>query len=250
MPDPTATRTTWPISGPAAFSAISEWDHVRRYAPMANVILHTYWRSSASHRVRIALGYKGISYEPVFVNLLAGDQKKPEYKAKNPMGYLPTLVIDGNMYVESVAILELLEDLHPEPPLLPKKVEDRARVRALVEFVNAGIQPLQNLVVLEELSEDKELRLSWLRHFIGRGLAAFEALVARYEDETGMKGPFAFGESFTMADVLLVPQVYAARRYGVDLGPCPRVVRAEGEAAKLPFVAAAHPEAQPDAAKS
>lgn len=211
------------------------------------LVLHTYWRSSASHRVRIALGYKGLAYEPVFVNLLEGQQRAPEYKAKNPMGYLPCLVMDGAAYVESVAILELLEEKYPEPPLLPKTPEDRARIRALVQFVNAGIQPLQNLVVLEQVGEDKARRTAWLQHFIGRGLGAFEALVARYEEELGLRGPFVYGERFTMADVLLVPQVYAAKRYGVDLEAFPRVKRASEAAAALPFVAAAHPEAQPDA---
>jgi maleylacetoacetate isomerase len=166
---------------------------------MAKLVLHTYWRSSASHRVRIALGYKKLAYEPVFVNLLTDDQKSPAYRAKNPMGYLPCLLIDDKPFVESVAILELLEELHPEPPLLPRGAEDRARVRALVQFVNAGIQPLQNLAVLEQLGDDKERRLAWLRHFIGKGLVAFEALVARCEDETGNEGPFAFGERFTIA---------------------------------------------------
>lgn len=214
---------------------------------MASVVLHTYWRSSASHRVRIALGHKGIAYEPVFVNLLEGQQRSAEYKAKNPMGYLPCLVLDGAAYVESVAILELLEEKFPEPRLLPAAPEDRARVRALVQFVNAGIQPLQNLVVLEQVGDDKARRTAWLQHFIGRGLGAFEALVARYEQELGLRGPFVYGEHFTMADVLLVPQVYAAKRYGVDLDQFPRVKRASEAASALPFVAAAHPEAQPDA---
>lgn len=214
---------------------------------MPKLVLHTYWRSSASHRVRIALGYKKLAYEPVFVNLLENDQKSPAYKAKNPMGYLPCLLVDDKPFVESVAILELLEETHPEPPLLPRAPEDRARVRALVQFVNAGIQPLQNLAVLEQLGEDKERRTAWLRHFIGKGLVAFEALVARCEEETGHKGPFAFGERFTMADVLLVPQLYAARRYGVDLSGCPRVVRADKAASELPFVKDANPDVQPDA---
>jgi maleylpyruvate isomerase len=214
---------------------------------MASIVLHTYWRSSASHRVRIALGSKGLAYEPVFVNLLEGQQRSAEYKAKNPMGYLPCLVLDGMPFVESVAILELLEERFPEPALLPRSPEDRARIRALVQFVNAGIQPLQNLVVLEQVGEDKEKRLGWLRHFIGRGLGAFEALLTRHEEELGLRGPFAYGQHFTMADVLLVPQVYAAKRYGIDLDPFPRIRRANDAASALPFVAAAHPEAQPDA---
>lgn len=204
------------------------------------LVLYTYFRSSCSHRVRLALGAKGLAYEPVFVNLLQGEQKKPEYAATSPMGYVPCLVLDGERYVESVAIMELLEELHPDPPLLPKTPKERARVRALVEIVNAGIQPLQNLSVLDKVGDDKQARLAWLRHFISRGLAAFEAL-------TDERGPFAFGERFTMADCALVPQLYAARRYGVDLEPFPRIRRVDEASKTLPFVASAYPDAQPDA---
>jgi maleylpyruvate isomerase len=214
---------------------------------MAELVLYTYWRSSSSHRVRIALGYKGLAYRSEIVNLLEKEQKTDAYKKNNPMGHIPCLLVDGKPFVESVAICELLEELHPTPALLPKAPEDRARVRALVEIVNAGIQPLQNLTVLERVGEDKDVRLGWLRHFITRGLTAFEALVERHEAESGAKGPFAYGEAFTMADAFLVPQVYAARRYGVDLGPLRRVVRAEAAAQELPFVKDARPEAQPDA---
>ncbi|MBC7018289.1 glutathione S-transferase N-terminal domain-containing protein, partial [Salmonella enterica] len=109
--------------------------------------LSTYWRSSCSFRVRIALGYKKLAYESVCVNIVQGEQHVPGYRAQNPIGHVPTLTIDGVDYVESVAILELLEELHPEPPLLPKLPHERARVRGLVETINAGIQPLQNLAV-------------------------------------------------------------------------------------------------------
>jgi maleylacetoacetate isomerase len=207
----------------------------------AKLTLSTYWRSSCSFRVRIALNYKRLAYEPVFVNLLDGEQKKPEYLARNPIGHVPTLAIDGVTYVESVAIMELLEELYPDPPLLPKTPHDRARVRALVETINAGIQPLQNLIVLDRVGgTDQEKRTAWMKFFIPRGLGAFEALCSD-------SGPFAFGPEFTMADACLVPQVYAARRVGVDLTPFPRVVRAEAAASELAFVAAARPEAQPDA---
>jgi maleylacetoacetate isomerase len=208
---------------------------------MAKLTLSTYWRSSCSFRVRIALGYKKLAYEPLFVNIVEGEQKKPEYLAKNPIGHVPTLTIDGVDYVESVAIMELLEELYPDPPLLPKTPHERARVRALVETINAGIQPLQNLIVLERVGgTDQEKRSAWMKFFIARGLGAFEALASD-------SGPYAFGEHFTMADVCLVPQIYAARRVGVDLTPFPRIVRAEAAASALPFVAAAKPEAQADA---
>ena len=202
--------------------------------------LYTYWRSSCSHRVRLALGYKGLAYEPAFVNLLEGAQRTPEYMAHNPTGYVPCLVIDGKEYVESIAIMELLEETHPEPPLLPKANDARARVRALVQIVASGIQPLQNLVVLEKLGEDKEKRKEWLQFWIAKGLGAFEKLAS----ETG---PFSAGDRYGMADCALLPQLYAARRYGVDLSPFPRIVRAEDAAKDLAFVKAAHPDAQPDA---
>jgi maleylpyruvate isomerase len=205
------------------------------------LVLNTYWRSSASHRVRLALGYKGLAYEPVFVNLLEGEQRKDEYKEKNPTGYLPCLTVDGEKrFVESTAIMEWLEEVHPEPPLLPKSPDERARVRALVQVINSGIQPLQNLIVLDKLGDDKEKRLEWLRFFITKGLGAFEKLA----DE---KGPFAGGATFGIADCTLLPQLYAARRYGVDLNALPRILRAEEAAKDLPFVKAAYPDNQPDA---
>lgn len=204
------------------------------------LVLHTYWRSSASHRVRLALGYKGLPYQPVFVNLLAGEQRQPEYIEKSPMGHVPCLQIDGERFVESTAIMELLDELQPDPPLLPAEPEARARVRALVQIINSGIQPLQNLIVLERLGDDKEKRLEWLRFFIARGLAAFEQLA-------DAKGPFSAGATFGMADCTLVPQLYAARRYGVDLTGFPRILRAESAAKELAFVAGADPDAQPDA---
>lgn len=211
------------------------------------ITLYTYWRSSASHRVRIALGYKRLSYDPVYVNLLEGEQRRDAYTAVNPMGYLPCLVVDGVQYVESTAILELLDELYPDPPLLPSKPEDRARVRALVQIVNSGIQPLQNLTVLDRVGDDQGRRLDWLRHFISRGLGAWEALATRFARETNRSGPFAYGEQFTSADVLLIPQLYVARRFGIDLAPYPTIARVDEATKDLPFVKAAHPDAQPDA---
>jgi len=208
---------------------------------MPKLQLSTYWRSSCSYRVRIALGHKGLAYEPIFVNILEGEHKTPDYLANNPIGHVPTLTVDGKPFVESVAIMELLEELYPDPALLPRTPHDRARVRALVETINAGIQPLQNLVVLDRVGgTDQAKRTDWMKYFITRGLGAFEA-------QASESGPFAFGAAFTMADACLVPQIYAARRVGVDLTPFPRIVRAEAAASDLPFVASAKPEAQPDA---
>jgi maleylacetoacetate isomerase len=215
--------------------------------PQPHLTLYTYWRSSSAYRVRIALEYKKLAWDPVFVNLLAGEQKKAPYTETSPMGYVPCLVVDGKPFVESTAIVELLEELAPRPALMPSSPEDRARVRALVQIINSGTQPLQNLSILEQVGEDKEKRKAWLQHVIGRGLGAFEALARRHEEERGTSGPFAFGHDFTMADVFLVPQVYAARRFGLDLSSFPRVERAERAALELPFVKAASPEAQGDA---
>lgn len=197
--------------------------------------------------MRLALGYKGLPYTPVYVNLLKGEQRGDEYKAINPMGYLPCLVVDGVQYVESSAILELLDELYPERPLLPGTPQDRARVRALVQIVNAGIQPLQNLTVLDKLGDDKDRRLDWLRHFIGRGLGAWEALATRFAKESKEEAKFAYGARFTSADAVLIPQLYAARRFGVDLEPYPTIRRVDEATRDLDFVKAAHPDAQPDA---
>lgn len=208
--------------------------------------LFTYWRSSCSYRVRIALAFKGLSYESHAVNLLEGAQQSPAFLAKNPMGFVPCLVVDGVPFTESVAIIELLEDLAPTPALLPRDASGRARVRALVETINAGTQPLQNLSVLKRLSPDPDVQREWSKHFIALGLRAFEAHMERNE-AYGMGGPFAYGDAPTMADVFLVPQMYNARRFHVDVSSLPRVVRAHEAALALPAVSLAAPESQPDA---
>lgn len=218
-------------------------------ASAVSLTLYTYWRSSASHRVRLALGFKGLDYEPVFVNLLKGEQRADDYRQKNPIGHLPCLVVDGVKYLESTAIIELLEELYPSPPLYPKEPGDRARVRALMQFVNSGIQPLQNLVVLDRIGDDKEKRLDWLRHWISRGLEAWDKLATSYRDEGFVKnGGFAYGEHFTAADALLIPQIYVARRFGIELDKYPTILRVDEATKDLAFVKAAYPDAQPDAA--
>jgi maleylacetoacetate isomerase len=214
---------------------------------MPQLKLFTYWRSSASHRVRIALAFKGLAYEPVFVNLLKNEQRDDSYKKTNPTGYVPSLVVDGSTYTESTAIIEWLEERFPNPPLLPNTPEDRARVRALVQIINSGIQPLQNLIVLDKISAEQEARAAWVRYFMPRGLAAYEALASRFAAERGSKGPFSYGDAFTMADAFLIPQIGAARRFAVDLSPYPTIERVEQTTKDLPFVLAARPEAQPDA---
>jgi maleylacetoacetate isomerase len=213
---------------------------------MAEIALYNYWRSSSSHRVRIALGLKGLAYRYVAVDLLAGEHTSSAYAARSPTGFVPCLVLDGTAYVESVAIVELLEERFPAPPLYPSDARGRARVRALVEIVNSGTQPLQNVSVLRFRSPDADTQRSWAQHFVRRGLASFEAAVAAHEQE-GTRGPYAYGDTPTAADVFLVPQVVSAKRFGVDLAPFPRIVRAFDQAMKLDAVRAAAPEAQHDA---
>jgi len=217
-------------------------------AETSEVILYNYWRSSSSHRVRIALELKGVPYQYVAVNLLAEEQSAAEHKARSPTGYVPCLVLDGRAFVESVAIVELLEERFPAPPLYPEDPYERARVRALVEIVNSGIQPLQNRHVTLFVSPDPQAQLRWTQHFVGRGLEALEAAMAAHERD-GVRGPYAFGSSPTAADVFLVPQVVSARRFHVDLAPFGRVSRAFEAAMKVEAFQRAAPERQPDAVK-
>ena len=215
---------------------------------MPKVVLYTYWRSSSAFRVRIALAHKRIAYESAFVDLLAGAQMAPAYKAQNPAGFVPCLVVDGELVTESVAMIELLEELTPDPALYPKEPLARARVRALVETINSGTQPMQNLGVLKRVSEEQPARVAWATHFIARGLAAFEALMDR-NAARGVEGPFAYGASLGAADCFLVPQLYNARRYKLDLSPYPRILAAEAAGLATPAVGAALPENQGDAKK-
>jgi maleylacetoacetate isomerase len=230
---------------------------------VASITLYSYWRSSCSYRVRIALAIKGVTHDVVPVNILQGEQHAVANKARNPMGHVPCLLVDGKPVTESVAIIELLEDLFPNPPLYPKDPMARARVRTLVEHVASGIQPLQNLAVLNKVAETQEGRWAWAKYWVERGMTALEALLVQFDAERlaagrsgpfgpagAVKGPFAFGEVLTAADVLIVPQVYAARRFGVDMAAYPRVLEVTSAAELLPAFASAVPERQVDAPKS
>ncbi len=213
---------------------------------MPTLTLLSYWRSSSSYRVRLALALKGLDYELKPVNLLRGDQHSSTHKRLSPMGFVPCLVINGEPFVESVALIELLEELHPIPALLPRTPHDRARVRALVEIVNAGTQPLQNLSILDHLSKDRDVRNAWSRHFIARGLEAFETMMQSNES-SGTRGRYAFGDVPTIADCYLVPQVYNARRFEVALKSYPRLAAAADALLSIDAVRKAIPENQPDA---
>ncbi|HEY6078341.1 MAG TPA: maleylacetoacetate isomerase [Polyangiaceae bacterium] len=211
--------------------------------------LWSYWRSSSAYRVRIALGLKGLSYEYVAVQLRAGgEQHQGAFAGINPMRQVPALEVgeagQAAVLVQSMAIIEYLDERFPEPPLLPGSALDRAHVRALAELVNSGIQPLQNLDVLNELEKGGLERQAWSRHFIARGLAALE-LSAR-----DRAGAFLVGDAPTLADVYLVPQLYNARRFALALDAYPTLTRADDSARALPAFQAALPERQPDAEHS
>jgi maleylacetoacetate isomerase len=219
---------------------------------MRRPTLYGYWRSSSSHRVRIALNLKGIDYEYVAVNLLAREQESEAYRARSATGRIPCLVLDGTPYVESVAIIEMLEETTPSPPLYPADSPGRARVRGLVEIVNSGTQPFQNTSTLGHLAalgQDAAGQKAWLHHFLGRGLAAFERAMGEAA-LAGVRGRFAYGDAPTAADAYLVPQVDAAKRFEVDLSGCPRVLAAYDAAMALDAFQRAAPQRQPDAPKA
>ncbi|MES1186282.1 MAG: maleylacetoacetate isomerase [Myxococcales bacterium] len=209
--------------------------------------LWSYWRSSCAYRVRIALGLKGRPFEYAAVHLLqaGGQQHRPEFVAKNPASQVPVLELDEGgevvRLVQSIAIIEYLEERFPEPPLLPASARGRAHVRAMAELVNSGIQPLQNTSTFQELKKHGVPTEPWARHFIEKGLIALEQLAAPEA------GAFLFGDSPGLADVYLVPQLYNARRWSVPLDAFPTLTRAEANAQALPAFRAAVPEAQPDA---
>jgi maleylpyruvate isomerase len=211
--------------------------------------LHNYWRSSASHRVRIALGLKELPYEYVVVNILKKDQFSAEYVAKNPMSQVPTLEItedDGTVHVltQSLPILEYLEERFPAHPLLPKDLYLRARTRGLAEIINAGIQPLQNLSTTKQVKALGGDDVVWTTGFIETGLAAF----ARAALETA--GAFCVGDSPTFADCCLVPQLASARRFGANIAEQRRLLDIEARCLAMPAFANAAPDKQMDAVKS
>lgn len=208
--------------------------------------LHSAWRAGAPYRVRIGLALKGIDYEYAAVDLIAGQQREPAYRAVNPQGLTPALDLgDGTILAQSLAILEWLEETRPQPPILPRSALDRAIVRRMAGIVACDIHPLNNTRVgarLRQLGvpEDVVVR-DWIQVWIRDGFDALEPLVARHG------GAFAFGDNPTIADCCLVPQVYSARRFGLDVTPWPALIGAADRAAEHPAFQAAHPNNQPDA---
>jgi maleylpyruvate isomerase len=216
---------------------------------MMKLVLHNYWRSSASHRVRIGLGLKGLAFDYVAINIVKRDQFADAYRDKNPMAQVPTLEItedDGRVVAiaQSLPILEYLDERFAGTPLLPKDPYLRARARMLAEIVNSGIQPLQNLAVTKAVKAFGGDEQAWPRPFIADGLAAFE------RSARDIAGAFSVGESPTIADCFLIPQLASARRFGVDVARFEQLVQIEQRCLALPAFANAIPDRQPDAVKS
>lgn len=209
------------------------------------MILHGYWRSGTSYRTRIALNLKGLAYEQAGIDLRTGAQKSDAFLALNPQGLVPALEADGAVLTQSPAILEWLEETHPEPPLLPTSAVARAQVRAMAALVACDIHPLNNLRVLKALREafdaDQDAVDAWAGRWITAGFEALEALIERHGDG------WCFGAAPTLADCCLIPQVYSARRFNTPLDAFPRILAIEEKAAGHPAFMAAHPDRQPDA---
>jgi maleylacetoacetate isomerase len=209
------------------------------------MILYDYFRSSAAYRVRIAIALKGLVVERRRVHLLHGEQRDPGYRAKSPLGIVPTLELDdGTLITQSLAIIDYLDALKPEPPLLPRGAVLAAQARAAALTIACEIHPLANLRVIEALrrqfgAKDDQIA-AWRRRWIAEGLSAVEALIAP-------PAPFAFGAEPSLADICLIPQVYNARRFDVSLAACPRILAVEAACAAHPAFMEARPEAQPDA---
>lgn len=204
------------------------------------MILYDYWRSSAAYRVRIVLNLKHVVYESRDVPLLENAHRGPANLARNPQGLVPTLEVDGQPITQSLAIIDYLDALHPDPPMVPRDPLARARVLAQALVIAADIHPVDNLRILKRLENqfgaDQAAKDDWYRHWIIEGFTALETL-------TGANaGPFLGGDAPNLADVCLVPQMYNARRFSVDLEPFPRLVAADAAANAMPEIAAAHPD--------
>ena len=211
--------------------------------------LYTFFRSSASYRVRIALNLKGLACEqaPIHLRRGGGEQLSAAYRAINPQALVPALEDNGRILIQSLAIIEYLEETHPKPPLLPADPADRALVRSMAMIVACEVHPIQNLRVLnhvkKEYGQTDEQVNRWAQHWIDLGLSALEAMIGA----ASRRGKFCFGDAPTLADICLVPQLGNARRYGCDLSKYPIILNIEKNCMALPAFANAAPEKQPDA---
>ncbi len=212
------------------------------------LLLYSYWRSSSAYRVRIALNLKGVSYrqEPVHLVRDGGEQNGPEYREVNPLGLVPALVHDGRTIVQSMAIIEYLEEVFPQSPLLPADPFQRARVRSIAQSICSEIQPLNNLAVTQYLKDRMQQSpdsvKAWYSHWVDRGFSAVEAWLSSADS-----GEFCHGNSPGLADCYLVPQVYNAERFSCDLGPYPNIRRVTARCREEEAFARAAPENQADA---
>lgn len=205
--------------------------------------LYSFFRSSASYRVRIGLALKGLPYETIPVSLPGNAHRNDSFRAVNPQRRVPALQFDdGNVLLQSLAILEYLDEVHPQTPLLPKSPVERAKVRAVAQIVSCDIHPLNNSGTVARLKSqfgaDDAAVNAWMTHWINEGFAAIDRLLE--------PGPFAFGDQITLADICIVPQVYNARRFHIPLSDFPRVIAVDASARQNPAFAQAAPEMQPD----
>lgn len=209
--------------------------------------LYDYYRSTAAYRVRVVLNLKGLDYEQFRVNLLQGEESGVDYRTVNPQGLVPALALDDTVLQQSLAICEFLDEVSPEPPLLPGNPRQRAHIRALAQMVACDIHPVNNLRILKyltgELGISEAQKLAWYHHWIDEGFRPIEQLLTGRADTRA----FCFGDQVTLADVCLVPQVYNARRFELDLTPYPRIVQIEQQCLQLDAFDRARPENQSDA---
>jgi maleylpyruvate isomerase len=211
--------------------------------------LYSYFRSSAAYRVRIALNLKGLDYDyaPVHLVRAGGEQLKPDYRVLNPDGIVPTLVDGDDVLTQSLAIIEYLDETHPEPPLLPRNPVDRAFVRSVALQIACEIHPVDNLRVLKYLKHELQVaddaKDAWYRHWIDSGFSSLEKRLAGDQ----RVGALTYGDTPTLADLCIVPQVFNARRFDIDLSPYPTIVRIADHASRLDAFARAAPASQPDA---
>jgi len=212
---------------------------------MQPTVLYSYWRSSCSWRVRLALALKNVPYEYAPVHLLkgGGEQNTAEYSNLNPWKVVPTLIIDGNTLSQSLAILEYLEETRPSPPLLPQAPAQKAKVREIMQAIGSDIQPIQNLRVLNKIGEitgDSAQKTEWAKYWIEQGITGVERVLLT------TAGKYSFGDTVTFADVCLVPQVANAVRFGVPLDKFPTIARVNTNLSELEEFKKAHPSVQPD----